>query len=108
MAWRLSWAIARAGGLSGWRAPVFVMRYATWISKLAPIALLLGKPFNLNGVSWTLVGIAAPRFVWGGGRYLDAARPTGSQGGQERTIGSIGVLSPGLSMGFRWRKLARI
>src|SRR5258706_1304654 len=47
-------------------APVFVMRYATWVEKFGADPSLLGKPFNLNGVSRTLVGIAAPRFVWGG------------------------------------------
>ena len=46
--------------------PVFVMRYATWVEKFGADSALLGKPFNLNGVSRTLVGIAAPRFVWGG------------------------------------------
>jgi putative ABC transport system permease protein len=47
-------------------APVFVMRYATWVEKFGADSALLGKPFNLNGVSRRLVGIAAPRFVWGG------------------------------------------
>jgi len=47
-------------------APVFVMRYATWFEKFGADSALLGKPFSLNGVSRTLVGIAAPRFVWGG------------------------------------------
>ena len=56
--------------------PVFVMRYATWISKFGADRSLLGKPFNLNGVSWTLVGIAAPRFVWGG---ADIWMPRGPQ-----------------------------
>jgi len=46
--------------------PVFVMRYRTWVQKFGADPSLLGKPFNLNGVSRTLVGIEAPRFAWGG------------------------------------------
>jgi putative ABC transport system permease protein len=46
--------------------PVFVMRYTTWVNKFGADRSLLGKAFNLNGVPWTLVGIAAPRFTWGG------------------------------------------
>lgn len=46
--------------------PVFVMRYKTWANKFGADPSLLGKTFNLNGVSRTLVGIEAPRFAWGG------------------------------------------
>lgn len=46
--------------------PVFVMRYATWVNKFGADSSWIGKTFELNGVSRTLVGIAAPRFVWGG------------------------------------------
>jgi putative ABC transport system permease protein len=46
--------------------PVFVMRYKTWVTKFGCDPALLGKSFNLNGVSRTLVGIEAPRFAWGG------------------------------------------
>lgn len=46
--------------------PVFVMRYKTWVNKFGADPSLLGKTFELNGISRTLVGIAAPRFAWGG------------------------------------------
>jgi putative ABC transport system permease protein len=46
--------------------PVFVMRYKTWVNKFGSDPSLIGKTFNLNGVSRTLVGIEAPRFAWGG------------------------------------------
>jgi putative ABC transport system permease protein len=46
--------------------PVFVMRYATWVNKFGADASLIGTTFQLNGSSRTLVGIAAPRFAWGG------------------------------------------
>jgi putative ABC transport system permease protein len=46
--------------------PVFVMRYKTWVNKFGSDRSLIGKTFNLNGVSRTLVGIEAPRFAWGG------------------------------------------
>jgi putative ABC transport system permease protein len=46
--------------------PVFVMRHATWVGKFNSDPSLIGKTFTLNGVSRTLVGIAAPRFAWGG------------------------------------------
>lgn len=46
--------------------PVFVMRYKTWVSRFGSDRSLIGKTFNLNGVSRTLVGVEAPRFAWGG------------------------------------------
>src|SRR6266850_962339 len=46
--------------------PVFVLRHATWVGKFNSDPSLIGKTFMLNGVSRTLVGIAAPRFAWGG------------------------------------------
>ncbi len=46
--------------------PVFVLRHATWVGKFNSDPSMIGKTFTLNGVSRTLVGIAAPRFAWGG------------------------------------------
>src|SRR6266478_2004320 len=46
--------------------PVFVLRHATWVGKFNSDPSLIGKTFTLNGVSRTIVGIAAPRFAWGG------------------------------------------
>lgn len=46
--------------------PVFVMRHKTWITQFGGNASLIGKQFILNGTSRTLVGVAGPRFAWGG------------------------------------------
>jgi putative ABC transport system permease protein len=46
--------------------PVFVVRHAAWVGKFNSDPSLIGKTFNLNGVPRTLVGVAAPRFAWGG------------------------------------------
>ncbi len=46
--------------------PVFVMRYATWVAQFSADPSLIGQSFTLNGIPRTLVGIAAPRFAWGG------------------------------------------
>ena len=56
--------------------PVFVMRYKTWVIRFGANASLLGKRFKLNGVPRTLVGVAAPRFAWGGAE-LWMPRPPG-------------------------------
>jgi len=45
---------------------VFVMRYASWVAQFRADPSLVGKSFTLNGIPRTLVGIAAPRFAWGG------------------------------------------
>lgn len=60
----------------GGAPPVFVMRYKTWVNKFGADPSLLGKMFNLNGVSRTLVGVEAPRFAWGGAE-LWMPRPPG-------------------------------
>jgi putative ABC transport system permease protein len=46
--------------------PVFVLRYSAWVGKFNADPSLLGKIFTLNGVPRTLVGVAGPRFAWGG------------------------------------------
>jgi putative ABC transport system permease protein len=46
--------------------PVFVLRYATWISQFGADPSLVGKTFLLNGVRRTLVGVMPLRFAWGG------------------------------------------
>jgi putative ABC transport system permease protein len=46
--------------------PVFVLRYATWVSQFGSDPHVVGKTFSLNGVRRTLVGVMPPRFAWGG------------------------------------------
>jgi len=81
--------------------PVFVFRYATWVSKFDADPSLLGKSFTLNGVPRTLVGIAAPRFAWGGADLWiprDPIAPTVLSGRPYPAYwGAIGHLKPGVS-----------
>src|SRR5713226_8421665 len=81
--------------------PVFVMRYATWVSQFRADATLIGKNFNLNGVSHTLVGVMAPRFAWGGvemwlPRSPDAVEVS-PDGRFRRYWGMVARLRPGVS-----------
>jgi len=46
-------------------APVFEMRYKTWVAKFNSDRGILGKSFVLNGTARTLVGIMPPRFALG-------------------------------------------
>ena len=56
-------------------APVFVMRYRTWVEKFGADPSWIGKRFKLNGISRTLVGIEAPRFAWGGAQLWMPKQP---------------------------------
>ncbi len=81
--------------------PVFVMRYATWVSQFRADATLIGKIFNLNGVSHTLVGVMAPCFAWGGvemwlPRSPDAVEVS-PDGRFRRYWGMVARLRPGVS-----------
>jgi putative ABC transport system permease protein len=82
-------------------SPVFVMRYVTWANQFAADPSLVGKTFVLNGVSRTLVGIAAPRFAWGGAnlwipRGPDA--PHTNRQGPNQYWGVLGRIRPGVSL----------
>jgi putative ABC transport system permease protein len=46
-------------------APIFVLRYKTWVSRFSSDRSILNKTFTLNGEARTLVGIMPPRFAWG-------------------------------------------
>ena len=79
--------------------PVFVLRHAAWAGKFNSDPSLIGKTFTLNGVPRTLVGIAAPRFAWGG---VDLWMPRGPdepkvlRGGEfTRYWGVVAHLKPG-------------
>jgi predicted permease len=83
--------------------PVFVMRYVTWVKRFNADPSWIGKTFNLNGVQRTLVGVAAPRFAWGG---ADLWMPRGredrqamGEGGHlmRRYWGVISRIRPGVS-----------
>jgi putative ABC transport system permease protein len=81
--------------------PVFVMRYATWINKFGADKSLIGKAFDLNGVSRTLVGIAAPRFVWGGANLWmprGPEEPKVNRQGPNQYWGIVARIRPGVSL----------
>ncbi len=82
--------------------PVFVLRHAAWVGKFNSDPSLIGKTFTLNGVPRTLVGIAAPRFAWGG---VDLWMPRGSdepkvlrEGDFHQYWGIVAHLKPGVSV----------
>src|SRR5882762_6457902 len=82
--------------------PAFVLRYATWVSQFQADPALIGKTFNLNGVSRTLVGVMAPRFAWGGvelwlPRSADAVEVR-LDGHFRRYWGMVAHLRPGVSL----------
>jgi putative ABC transport system permease protein len=57
-------------------APVFVLRYKTWISHFGGDASALNKTYLLNGVARTLIGVMPPRFGWGNGDVFIPVKPT--------------------------------
>jgi predicted permease len=82
--------------------PVFVLRHAAWIGKFNSDPSLIGKTFTLNGVPRTLVGVAAPRFAWGG---VDLWMPRGPdepkvlrEGEFPQYWGVVAHLKPGVSV----------
>jgi len=82
--------------------PVFVLRYAAWVSQFQADPALIGKTFNLNGISRTLVGVMAPRFAWGGvelwlPRSADAVEVR-LDGHFRRYWGMVAHLRPGVSL----------
>jgi putative ABC transport system permease protein len=82
--------------------PVFVMRYTSWVNKFGADPSWVGKTFNLNGVSRTLVGIAAPRFVWGGADLWMPRNPeqpkVRANSEFRRYWGVIARIKPGVSL----------
>ncbi|PYU39333.1 MAG: hypothetical protein DMG53_24800 [Acidobacteria bacterium] len=82
--------------------PVFVLRYATWVSQFQADPALIGKTFNLNGISRTLVGVMAPRFAWGGVELWLPRSPDAVEvrldGHFRRYWGMVAHLRPGVSL----------
>ncbi len=46
-------------------APVFVLRYKTWVARFNGDTGIVNRQFVLNGTSRTLIGVMPPRFAWG-------------------------------------------
>lgn len=81
--------------------PVFVMRHSVWVAKFGSDPSLIGKSFVMDGIHRTLVGIAGPRFAWGGVDFwfpqTPGARKTRSVGAFEPYWGMLAHLKPGVS-----------
>jgi len=82
--------------------PVFVMRYKTWMTQFAGDRSLIGKPFVLNGTSRILVGVAGPRFAWGGIDFwipeVPGIQKNRNAAGAETYWGLLGHLKAGVSI----------
>ena len=83
-------------------APVFVMRYKTWVAHFSGDPAILNRTFVLNGVARTLVGIMPPRFAWGDADMWIPEKPARgedpSRGAFPRYWWMLGHLKPGLSV----------
>ena len=81
--------------------PVFVLRYATWISQFGADPGVVGKTFLLNGVRRTLVGVMPLRFAWGGASLWmprDPAVVNVMRGAFPQYWGVVAHLKPGVSL----------
>ena len=82
--------------------PVFVMRYKTWMTQFAGDRSLIGKPFVLNGTNRILVGVAGPRFAWGGIDFwipeVPGIQKTRNAAGAETYWGLLGHLREDVSL----------
>jgi len=83
-------------------APIFVMRYKTWVTRFSADPKIINKTFVLNGNQCTLVGIMPPRFGWGDADMWIPQKPSRSAA-QERNGFPVfwfflGHLKPGVSI----------
>jgi putative ABC transport system permease protein len=82
-------------------APVFVMRYKTFMERFGGDLSLLHKTLVLNGTARTLVGIMPPRFGWYGADVFipdDLTRAAARPGDAESSWFLLGGLKPGVSI----------
>ncbi len=82
-------------------APVFVLRYKTWVNRFNADPAILNKSFVLNGTSRTLIGIMPPRFGWGDADVWIPEKPSRADTtpllGYNRYWFFMGHLKPGVS-----------
>jgi putative ABC transport system permease protein len=81
--------------------PVFVMRHLTWVNQFGADPHVLGKAFKLNGVPRRLVGIAAPRFAWGGAQLWmprGTEPPKTIRSSDDQYWGIVARIRPGVSL----------
>jgi putative ABC transport system permease protein len=85
-------------------APVFVLRYKTWVKSFGADPTIINKTFVLNGEVRTLVGIMPPRFGWGDAEMWIPKKPehaiatTAVAGAFPQYWFLLGHLKPGVSM----------
>ncbi len=85
-------------------APVFVLRYKTWVKEFGADPNILNKSFVLNDTPRTLIGIMPPRFAWGDADMWVPLQPT--RGGEGLSYSGsfphfwyfLGRLKPGVSV----------
>jgi predicted permease len=81
--------------------PVFVLRYATWVSQFGSDPGVVGKTFLFNGVRRTLVGVMPLRFAWGGVNLWMPRDPTTAnvmRGTFPQYWGVVAHLKPGVTL----------
>ena len=81
--------------------PVFVLRYATWVSQFGSDPGVVGKTFLLNGIRRTLVGVMPLRFAWGGVNLWMPREPTTAnvmRGTFPQYWGVVAHLKPGVTI----------
>jgi putative ABC transport system permease protein len=84
-------------------APVFVLRYKTWVKEFGADPNILNKTFILNDTPRTLIGIMPPRFGWGDADLWIPEKPsrtvanTAVAGAFPRFWFFLGHLKPGVS-----------
>jgi putative ABC transport system permease protein len=85
-------------------APVFVLRYKTWVKTFGADPTIINKTFVLNEVATTLVGIMPPRFAWGDAEMWIPKKPeravstTAFAGAFPQFWFLLGHLKPGVSI----------
>jgi len=84
-------------------APVFVLRYKTWVKEFGADLNILNKNFVLNDMPRTLIGVMPPRFAWGDADLWVPLKPT--RAGEDLSYSGsfphywyfLGRLKPGVS-----------
>ena len=95
--------VAQAADYEPGAAPVFVLRYKTWVKEFGADPNILNKTFILNDTPRTLIGIMPPRFGWGDADLWIPEKPsrtvanTAVAGAFPRFWFFLGHLKPGVS-----------
>jgi predicted permease len=85
------------------REPVAVLSHRYWLRRFAGDANIIGRTFEMQGRSFTVVGVTPPEFFGTQpGRYIDVTAPliarTNTMPPRARWLYLIGRLAPGVSL----------